>query len=196
MNYREAIILMINEDCDPDVIYHAIQVSRMAEYIGKRIKENGIDVNIKLITIGGLLHDIGRSKTHELDHGVEGGKILRTLGEVSLAEIAERHIGSGFPRKEAIRVNLPNKDYLPVTLEQKIVCYADKLFQYHLDRDYRIISFTVEKDASMEIKKLKEKLGSNHESHHRLLKLEEELTELVGELPGTGFKATTDHFKP
>ena len=44
-----------------------------------------------------------------------------------LALIAERHIGAGITKEEAIELGLPPKDYLPVTLEEKIVAHADNL---------------------------------------------------------------------
>ncbi|MFW9996191.1 MAG: HD domain-containing protein [Candidatus Odinarchaeota archaeon] len=195
MDFRRAIFFLVTSGCSPDVIYHSIQVSKMTEYLACKIKKNGHVIDIELTTVGGLLHDVGRARTHGIDHGVEGGKLLREIGEISLAEIAERHIGGGIVWEEARELNLPVDDYLPITLEQKVVCYADKLFQYQFDRDHRIKSFNVEKDASREIMKLREKLGDNHGSHIRLLKLEEELTRLAGELPGAGFETRTDIFK-
>jgi len=195
LDYREAIFLLVSSGCSPDVVYHAIQVSWMVEFICEKLKRKGHEINRDLAIIGGLLHDLGRSDSHGLDHGIVGAKILRNKGEELLAAIVETHIGGGITREEALSANLPAKDYIPVTIEQKIVCYADKLFQYQHDGNYRIDSFTVEKDASIEVDKLKMKLGEEHESHVRLLKIEEMLTDLAGELPGEGFEAG-NHFKP
>ena len=47
-----------------------------------------------------------------------------------LARIAERHTGSGLTAED-IRTQhlpLPEKDFLPETLLEKLICYADKFF--------------------------------------------------------------------
>jgi uncharacterized protein len=44
-----------------------------------------------------------------------------------LVLIIERHIGAGITAAEAVRLGIPQKDYLPLTVEEKIVSYADNL---------------------------------------------------------------------
>ncbi len=44
----------------------------------------------------------------------------------TLARIAECHILAGLTAEEAASFGLPKKDYIPVTIEEKIVCLADK----------------------------------------------------------------------
>ena len=80
------------------------------------------------VFIGGLLHDIGRSRTHNIDHAVVGARIALENGlSETLVNIIERHIGAGVCREEAVTLGLPEKDYLPVTIEEKIVAHADNL---------------------------------------------------------------------
>ncbi len=82
--------------------------------------------DLKLIIAGALLHDVGRTVTHGVDHGVEGARLIREEGwEEELAKIVERHIGGGITREEAKREGLPSRDYLPESKEEKIVCHAD-----------------------------------------------------------------------
>jgi len=57
---------------------HSISVANRALKIANKIKK--VEVNKKLVEIGGLLHDIGRSKSHGFEHGLLGGKILRSYG--------------------------------------------------------------------------------------------------------------------
>ena len=47
-----------------------------------------------------------------------------------LARICERHTGSGITADEIYerKLPLPEKDFLPETLEEKIICLADKFF--------------------------------------------------------------------
>ncbi|MFX1325901.1 MAG: HDIG domain-containing metalloprotein [Promethearchaeota archaeon] len=109
----------------PSVRRHSEKVAEKALEIAKRIKK--VDIDINLIEIGALLHDIGRTKTHGFKHALIGGKILRERGfSDKLAKICERHILGGLDKEDAKKFGLPEKDYLPVSLEEKIICLADK----------------------------------------------------------------------
>lgn len=121
---------------------HSVRVRRKALFLAKRIAARGKRVDLRLVSDGALLHDAGRVETHGLAHGVAGAKILRELGAGErlagtggitkaetrrLARICETHVLGGITRAEARRLGLPAKDYLPRTIEEKIVCAADKL---------------------------------------------------------------------
>ena len=105
---------------------HSEKVADKALEIASKIKKTKVDIN--LIEIGSLLHDIGRTKTHGFKHASIGGKILRERGfSDKLAKICERHILGGLDKEDAKRFGLPKeKEYLPRTLEEKIICLADK----------------------------------------------------------------------
>jgi uncharacterized protein (TIGR00295 family) len=80
--------------------------------------------------MGAYLHDIGRSVTHGVGHGIESGKILRKLGySEALIRMVECHVGAGITAEEAKKLGLPVQDYLPETLEEKILAYADKFLE-------------------------------------------------------------------
>jgi uncharacterized protein len=141
---REVDVLM-KAGCPPDVVAHCRKVSSMAVSLAERMKE---PVDRELVRVGGLLHDIGRSRTHDIGHAVAGVEIGRTLGfSEQLLLIIERHVGAGITASEAVRLGLPEKDYLPMTREEKLVSYADNLvsgvrempFQEALDRFMRIL---------------------------------------------------------
>lgn len=105
---------------------HSLNVCEKALEIANKIRK--VKVDIDLIEIGAILHDIGRSKTHGFQHALIGGKILRGRGFPNeIARICETHILGGLDKEDAKSVGLPNRDYLPETLEEKIVCLADKL---------------------------------------------------------------------
>ena len=88
-----------------------------------------------------MLHDIGirwcnapgifcRGTEPYICHGVIGGKLLRELGFERHARICERHTGTGIDI-EQIRLRqlpIPEADYHPETLEEKVICYADKFY--------------------------------------------------------------------
>ena len=105
---------------------HSLKVSEKALELAEKITKNNI--NLELVEIGALLHDVGRSKTHGFKHGIIGGKILRERGfPKELARICETHILGGLDKDDTKNLGLPQKDYLPQTLEEKIICLADKL---------------------------------------------------------------------
>jgi uncharacterized protein len=117
--------VLIKAGCSPDVVAHCRIVSRTALAIAGRMK---ISVDHELIRQGGLFHDIGRSRTHGLEHAIAGAEIAKGLGlSDALVHIIEHHIGAGITAEEAERLGLPKKDYLPLTAEEKIVSYADNL---------------------------------------------------------------------
>jgi len=104
---------------------HSEKVAEKALEIANKITKVEVDKN--LIEIGALLHDIGRAKTHGFKHALIGGKILRDRSfSDKLAKICETHILGGLDVEDAKRFGLPEKDFLPVSLEEKIICLADK----------------------------------------------------------------------
>jgi tRNA (cytidine56-2'-O)-methyltransferase len=110
---KECINILKKAGCESDVIEHSIAVKKLALKLAKMC-----NADIKFISAGALLHDIGRAKTHSVFHGIEGGKILKKLHmSKELIKIAECHLGAGIPGDEAVKAGLPPKDYLPITLE-------------------------------------------------------------------------------
>lgn len=132
MNENDAIALLIRSGCSPDLIEHCKAVAEYARKIAINIRENasgkGYPIDIDAVFMGALLHDIGRSKTHGISHAIAGARIAMDNSlDDKIVKIIERHIGAGIPKEEASSLGLPEKDYLPVTIEEKIVAYADNL---------------------------------------------------------------------
>ncbi|CAG0951252.1 MAG: TIGR00295 family protein [Candidatus Methanoperedens sp.] len=134
MNEKDAIDLLIRSGCSPDVIEHCKAVADYAMKIAINIRDNAkrkgqpIQIDVDTVFTGALLHDIGRSKTHGIGHAVAGARIAAENGlDEKLIKIIERHIGAGIPEKETKGLGLPEKDYMPVTIEEKIVAHADNL---------------------------------------------------------------------
>ncbi|PWB53440.1 MAG: TIGR00295 family protein [Candidatus Methanoperedenaceae archaeon] len=121
---------LVISGCTPDVIEHCKAVAKYAREIAINIRKKGdrINIDIDAVFVGALLHDIGRSKTHGIGHAVAGARIAMDNGlDDKIVKIIERHIGAGIPKVEASSLGLPEKDYLPVTIEEKIVAHADNL---------------------------------------------------------------------
>jgi len=168
---RSALKLLFENGCSTRVIEHCKAVARLAIRIAKTCKEKGLNVDLRLVQIGALLHDIGRSKTHSVDHAVIGAEIARELGlPEPVISIIERHVGGGLTAEEARELGWPSKSYLPETLEEKIVNYADKLIE-----GSRMVSI------KRTIRKFSKELGETHSSIKRVKKLHEEFSCLIGD---------------
>ena len=81
-----------------------------------------------------------------------------------MLNIIERHIGAGITKDEAKILGLPEKSYVPQTLEEKIVAHADNL-----------ISGTKEVDIDFVIKKWKKITPDSEDNIQRLIELDNEL---------------------
>ena len=122
---EKCIELLKQAGCSNSVIEHCKAVR---DYAVKIAEKAGADV--ELVEAGALLHDIGRSKTHSINHVIEGIKIAKKLGlPDKIVRIIERHIGAGISKEEAVKLGLPENNYMPISLEEKIVCHADNLIQ-------------------------------------------------------------------
>ncbi|MFU8766094.1 MAG: HDIG domain-containing metalloprotein [Candidatus Methanoperedens sp.] len=135
MNKSDAIAFLEKSGCSPDVIDHCMAVAIYARELAACIiecsekKGTRVEIDIDAVYIGALLHDIGRSKTHGLRHAVEGAEMAIGMGlDYKIVNIIERHIGGGIPGEEAVVIGLPEKDYIPVSIEEKLVAHADNLF--------------------------------------------------------------------
>ena len=166
-----ALKLLSRSGCSSKVMGHCKAVSALAVHIAKACEKRGLNVDIKLVKVGALLHDIGRSKTHGVNHVVVGAEIAKSLNlPESVVSIIERHAGGGVTLDEARRLGWPVKSYLPQTLEEKIVTYADKLIE-------GLRRVQIERT----IKKLSRELNETHPSIERVKKLHEEFSSLIGD---------------
>lgn len=127
-NREQAIELLHKNNCPPQVISHCIAVADIAVEIASKLQRNGQSINIELVEVGALLHDIGRSKIHTIDHAIVGAQIANSVGlPETVIKIIKRHVGAGITLEEAKELGWPRDVYTPETLEEKVVSYADKL---------------------------------------------------------------------
>lgn len=128
----------------------------------------GYDIDPNFVEIAALLHDIGRSKTHSIKHGIEGAKILRREGLEKFAKVCERHIGAGISKEEAYSLGMPKRNFIPKSLEEKVIAHADNL----ISGDRKV-------DINETISYLKKKLGKNHPAILRVSLLAKEIDTLL-----------------
>ena len=95
-----------------------------------------------------MLHDIGIVKCDApgiecfgtepyIKHGIIGADMLRAAGYPKHARVCERHTGAGIALLDIIEQHLPlpHQDFLPETMEEQVICYADKFYsKTHLER--------------------------------------------------------------
>lgn len=122
------ISYLIDAGCDTGVIDHCLAVHNVAVSLASRLISAGNPVDPDLVAAGAILHDIGRSQTHGMDHADAGARICRSLGfDERVCLIVERHIGAGITAAERVQYGLSAEDRIPDTLEEKIVAHADNI---------------------------------------------------------------------
>lgn len=120
----ECIELLIEAGCKRRVIIHCCTVEAVAKEIVSRVK--GADPD--LVAAGALLHDIGRSVDHSIMHAYIGSQIVQAHGlPQPIVDIVRKHTGAGLDAEDVEELGLPDADYMPRTLEEKIVAHADNM---------------------------------------------------------------------
>lgn len=118
---------------------HCKAVTNLALKIARAHPELAADP--EKLELGGMMHDIGIYLTDAPDigcfgnlpyimHGFKGRELLEKEGLSEIAPVCERHIGVGITIKDIEQRNLPlpKRDMTPQTIEERIICYADKFF--------------------------------------------------------------------
>jgi uncharacterized protein (TIGR00295 family) len=152
------------------IVRHCQTVARVAKILADEFQKKGVKVDTKAVNAAALLHDIGRSRVQTVRHGVEGAEIIEREGvDRKVVEIVRKHVGAGISPEEAKSLGLPALDYIPRTLEERIVCFADKMVDSDVVRPFEVEAqrFTIKKHDVM-----------------RLLALERRLREELGRDPG------------
>ena len=129
------------------LVVHSESVARKALLIADTHPELNLDRQFLLEAA--MLHDIGICQTDApgilchgphpyICHGILGAAMLREEGLERHARVCERHTGAGLSLNDIVSQNLPlpHQSLLPETLEEQVICYADKFFsKTRLDRE-------------------------------------------------------------
>ena len=125
---EEAMAIHAKFGSAPHIVRHCQAVAMAAKIIAEELQRRGRALDMRAVVAGALLHDLGRSRTQTVRHGVEGAMMLENEGvDREVVEIVRRHVGAGISPEEARKLGLPDFDYIPSTLEERIVCFADKM---------------------------------------------------------------------
>ncbi len=118
---------------------HVNQVTDKALSIARNHPELAVDV--RFIEEAGMLHDIGIFQTNAphiacqgsspyICHGYLGRELLTAEGYPKHGLVCERHTGTGLSLETIInrKLPIPHRDMRPVSLEEKLICFADKFY--------------------------------------------------------------------
>lgn len=121
------------------LIEHGKDVAGLAVDIANNLADTNVDIDF--IFEASMLHDIGicRVNLPELDcygthpyicHGYLGRELLEQQGLPKHGLVCERHVGVGITADDikTHQLPLPVRDMTPVSIEEQIICYADKFF--------------------------------------------------------------------
>ncbi len=121
------------------LIDHSAAVARKALEIAERNPQFKTDNHF--IEEASMLHDIGIFLTFSpkigcfgekpyVCHGYLGRELIEKEGLPKHALVCERHVGTGFSVEDIIRRGLPipHRDMRPVSIEEEIICFADKFY--------------------------------------------------------------------
>ncbi|MGM9758504.1 MAG: HDIG domain-containing metalloprotein [Parabacteroides sp.] len=124
---------------------HRILVSHSRSVADKALeiarKHPVMSLDLTFIEEAAMLHDIGIFKCNApsigcygdapyICHGYLGAELMRAEGFPRHARVCERHTGTGLSLQmiETQQLPLPHQDFRPVTLEEQLICFADKFF--------------------------------------------------------------------
>ena len=124
------------------LVSHSRQVADLAVALSQRLIDKGVPIDIEFVEEAAMLHDIGMCRTNApgihcygtepyILHGIIGREMLDGMGLFRHGRVCERHTGTGLTAADIIEEGLPinpPRDLLPESLEEKVVCYADKFF--------------------------------------------------------------------
>lgn len=121
------------------LIGHGRQIARKALDIADHAPH--IQIDRQFVETAALLHDIGMCRTRAeklgckgslpyVCHGVQGREMLEGMGFSDYGLVCERHVGVGLTADDIMDLNLPlpTRDMMPLTDEEKLICYADKFY--------------------------------------------------------------------
>lgn len=138
------------------LVIHSQQVADLAVRLAVRYNDLHPAVeplDVDFVREAAMLHDIGMCRTDApgihchgtepyICHGILGAAMLREHGLPRHALVCEHHTGAGLSLDDIVSQNLPlpHRQMLPVTLEEKVICYADKFFsKTHLGEGARTL---------------------------------------------------------
>jgi uncharacterized protein len=152
----------------------------VAKHLKASMERTGVKIDMELVGRGALFHDLGKAKTHEIEHGRIGADLGRHLGlPDAITDIMEKHIRGGLTKEEAEEFELPVKDYALKKFEERIVIYADRLADIIMDGIVQINSEMEAEERFEKILKIYPEYGKNEKTLNRYIGYHREIQGLM-----------------
>jgi len=137
-SHHQCLELMEAHGMLPNIREHSFRVMEVARFLGEALAEAGFDLSLPLVTVGALLHDLGKTPCLGTlnNHAECGAVILEKLGYPHLAQVVREHVhldGSVIdprPLREAELVNYADKRVLHEAVVTLTVRFADLKVRY------------------------------------------------------------------
>ena len=172
------LAMLKNAGMSEEDITHSAHVAEKALKLAGRINSSSLD--LELVARGALFHDLGKTKTHAMEHGKLGAELGRSLGlPGEITDIMEKHIRGGLTEAEARELGLPVKDYTLRRLEERIIIYADRLVDIIHDGVVTLKSESEAETRLEEILRTYPKYGKNAITLNRYLGYHREIQGLM-----------------
>ena len=155
---EQAIELLRKNNCPPEVISHCEAVADLALEIASKLEKKGLKIDLNLLKQAHFYMTLVAQKPTVLTTELSALKLLnQKVCPNPVVNIIKRHVGGGITAEEAESFGWPKDVYCPVTLEEKIVSYADKL----IDQSKRVpIDLEIERLQQWSIRKQQKELES------------------------------------
>lgn len=142
---------------------HSRSVADKALWIA--VKHPELNLDTVFLEEAAMLHDIGIFLTHApgiqcfgtepyICHGYLGAGLVRKEGFPRHALVCERHTGAGLSLKDIMdqKLPVPHREMLPVSMEEQVICFADKFFRKPISTVRKLWRGLVRASPSMEMK--------------------------------------------
>ena len=137
-SYQQCLELMATHGMLPNIREHSFRVMEVASFLGEALAEAGFDLHLPLVTVGALLHDLGKTQCLGTcnNHAELGAKFLEELGYLHAAQVVREHVhldGSIMdprPLREAEVVNYADKRVLHEEVVTLAARFADLKVRY------------------------------------------------------------------
>lgn len=141
MNPLDIISKYYKADCEAKhiLVTHSRSVADKALAIARNHPE--MHLNLTFVEEASMLHDIGiylcnapdidcHGEAEYICHGYLGAELMRSEGFPRHARVCERHTGTGISLAmiEEGNLPLPHRDFMAETLEEQLICFADKFY--------------------------------------------------------------------
>jgi len=186
MNAHQAQALLEGHISDARVLAHCREVAAVACRIAWALREQGQTVDLEQVEVMGLLHDVGRARSHDIRrHGIKGFLLVQSEGVGRQGHICLTHllkgrnaaqgVEAGFLSEEELSRISSDRPFSDLSLEEIIVTVADAMV---IDEGIVPIAERFRRGCL--------RYGDQAhlaENYQRALSLEARLTEMLGRTP-------------